>query len=134
MCLVGWDWGGLVDGGSVSVSSLGLWGIDCSALISDLSNESVVVISSVGGGLDPSVGEGDGERSSDLALSILGLRLLEVSLRVVIGYTVLIGVWLGGKLLLFVGRGRVVGRGSTVGWGAIGGNSGQESSGDKKLK
>merc|ERR1739838_1016108 len=79
--------GGLVDRGGVSVSSCGLWGVDWGSLVGDLSNESVVVVGGVGGGLDTTIGKSDGERSSNLALSVLGLGLLEVSLRVVVSDT-----------------------------------------------
>ena len=64
--------------GSMSVSSSRLCGVDCGTFIGHLSNESVVVVSSVGGGLDSAIGKSNGERSSNFALSILSLRLLEV--------------------------------------------------------
>ena len=95
--------------GSMSISFLRLRWIDRGALIGDLSNKSIVVISSVGGGLDSSIRKSNGERSSNLALSILSLSLPEVVLRVVISYSIFIGKWLRGELLLLVGRGRVVG-------------------------
>ena len=80
----------------MSVSTCGLWGVDRGSLIGDLSNESVVVVSGVGGGLDTAIGKSNGERSSNLAFSVLGLGLLEVSLRVVISNTIFISIWLRG--------------------------------------
>ena len=89
----------LVGRGSMSISLLGLRGVDRCALIGDLSNKSIVVVSSVGGGLDTAIREGDGEGASNLSLSILSLSLLEVSLRVVISHSILIGIGLRGQLL-----------------------------------
>ena len=118
-----------VDGSGVTVSTLGCLGVDGGTFIGDLSDESVVVVSGVGGGLDSAVGKGDGERSGYVALSILGLGLLEVSLAVVISNTVLIGIGLRGKLL----NGSVIRGGGTIGWGSSGGNSGYESRGEDNL-
>ena len=116
--------GSLVNWGSMSVSSLGLLWVDRGTLIGHLSNKSIVVVSSVGGSLDSAIRKSNGERSSNFALSILSLRLLEVSLRVVISYSIFIGKWLRGELLLlvrsrFVCRGRVVGGRGAIGWGAV---------------
>merc|ERR1719273_1704004 len=105
----------LVHRSSMSISLLRLWWVDRGALIGDLSNKSIVVISSVGGGLDSSIRKSNGERSSNLALSILSLSLPEVVLRVVISYSIFIGKWLRWELL---DRGRVVGGRGSVGWGA----------------
>jgi len=60
---------------------------------------------SVSGGLDPSVGKGNGVRSSNITVGILVLFLLEVSLAVVIIYSILVGKGLRGQLLLLI-RGR----------------------------
>merc|ERR1712106_1238101 len=122
--------------GGVSVSSGGLWGVDSSTFIGDRSNESVVVVSGVGGGLDSAIGKSNGERSSNLALGILSLALLEVSLRVVIGYSVLISIWLRGELHNWgsvVSRGRVVWGGGAIGWGAISAGNGEKSGGNEEL-
>merc|ERR1711913_218748 len=128
------DRSSLVDRGGVSVSLLGLWGVDRGALIGHLSNKSIVVISSVGGGLDSAIRKSNGERASNLALSILGLGLLEVSLGVVIGDSILIGEWLRGKLrLLLVSRGWVVWGGSTIGWGTSSSGHSEDSRGNKEL-
>ena len=108
--------GSLVNWGSMSVSSLGLLWVDRGTLIGHLSNKSIVVVSSVGGGLDPAIRKSNGERSSNFALGILSLSLLEVVLRVVINYSIFIGKWLRGKLLLLV-RSRGISWGS-IGWGA----------------
>ena len=126
--------GSLVYRGSMSISFLRLRWIDRGALIGDLSNKSIVVISSVGGGLDSSIRKSNGERSSNLALSILSLSLPEVVLGVVISYSVFIGKWLRGKLLYgLVGRGRVVGGRGSVGWGASSVGEGHHGGDDCKL-
>jgi len=113
----------------VTVSTLGCLGVDRSTLIGDLSNESVVVVSGVGGGLDSAIRKGNGERSGYIAISILGLGLLEVSLAVVISNTVLIGIGLGGKLL----NRSMIGGGGTIGWGSSSGNSGYKSRSEDNL-
>merc|ERR1712123_157249 len=77
--------------GSVSISSCRLRGVDRGALVGHLSNKTIYMISSVGGGLDTTVREGDGEGALDKSIGILGLGLLEVSLRVVISHSILIG-------------------------------------------
>ena len=112
--------GGSVSRGSVAVSLLGLRGVDGGSLVCDISNESVDVVSGVGGGLDSAVGKSNHEASDDLTLGILALGLLEVGLAVVISNSVLIGVWLRGELLWDVWSG-----------GAIGGGSSSESCGDE---
>ena len=124
----------LVDRGSMSISFLRLRWVDRGSLIGNLSNKPIVVVSSVGGGLDSSVRESNGERSGNFALSILSLGLLEVVLRVVISYSIFIGKWLRGELLLLVGRGRVVGGRGSVGWGASGIGEGHHSGDDHKLQ
>jgi len=125
----------LVDRSSMSISLLRLWGVDRGALIGHLSNKPIVVVSSVGGGLDSSIRKSNGERSSNFALSILSLSLPEVVLGVVISYSVFIGKWLRGKLLYgLVGRGRVVGGGGTIGGGTSSEGSGHKGRGNQKLK
>ena len=64
----------------MTVSTGGLWGVDWGTFIGNLSDESVLVISSVSGGLDSAIGKSNGERSSYVSVSVLGLSLLEVSL------------------------------------------------------
>merc|ERR1712088_934005 len=56
---------------AVAVSLLGLWGVDWGSLVGDISDESVVVISGVGGGLDSAVGKSNHEATSDDAIAIL---------------------------------------------------------------
>ena len=75
------------------------------------------MVGGVGGGLDPAVGQGDGEGASHVAAGVLGLTLLEVGVAVVVGDAILIGVRLGGQLLLNVlDNGSVVGgRGAVLG-------------------
>jgi len=95
--------GGL--GGDVG---LGL-GVDGGALVGDLSDVAVDMVSSVLHGLDPTVGKGDLVRSRDDTVGIASLSGVEVSLGVVIGNTVGVGVRLRG-LLDVDNRGSVVGR------------------------
>merc|ERR1719273_2523086 len=123
----------LVHRSSMSISLLRLWGVDRGALIGHLSNKPIVVVSSVGGGLDSSIRKSNGERSSNFALSILSLSLPEVVLRVVISYSIFIGKWLRGELLLLVDRGRVVGGRGSVGWGASSVGEGHHGRDDCKL-
>ena len=123
--------GSLVNWCSMSISSLGLWWVDRGTLIGHLSNKSIVVVSSVGGGLDSAIRKSNGVRSGNFALSILSLRLLEVVLRVVINYSILIGKWLRGKLHLLV-RSRGISWGA-IGWGASSSSSGNKGSCDKDL-
>ena len=130
--------GSLVSWGGMSVSSLGLWGVDGGTFIGHLSNKSIVVVSGVSGGLDPAIRKSNGVRSSNFALSILSLSFLKVSLRVVISYSIFIGIWLRGKLLLLVRSrgiswGRVVGGRGAIGWWAVGRGSSNERRGKKEL-
>merc|ERR1719483_1103117 len=92
----------------MTISSCGLWGIHSSSGVGNLSNKSSLMSSCVGCGLDSAVRESDGEGSGNVSVGILGLSLLEVSLRVVISYSILISIWLGSKLLhrfVYWGRG-----------------------------
>ena len=75
-----------------------------STRVGNLSNKSILMVSGVGGGLESSIRKSNGEGSGNIAVSILSLSLLEVSLRVVISYPILISIWLGSKLLLLVNR------------------------------
>ena len=109
--------GGLVGGGGVAVSLLGLRGVDGGSLVGDISDESVDVVSGVGGGLDSAVRKSNHERSGDDTVSVLGLGFLEVGLAVVISNSVLVGKWLRGELLLLVWGGFVVGGSWSIGWG-----------------
>merc|ERR1719208_553850 len=127
------DWSSLINWSSMSVSLLGLWWVDRGTLISNLSNKSVVVVSSVGGGLDSAIGKSNHERSSNFAFSILSFGLLEVVLGVVINDSVFISKWLRGELLLLISRGRVICRGSTIGWGAVSKSCSKKGGGNEKL-
>ena len=117
------------DGLGVAVTSSGLRGVDGGTLIGDLSDETVVVVGGVGGGLDSAVGKGNGEGTGYVALSVLGLSLLEVGLAVVISNSVFVGERLGGQLL-----GGIRG-GGTIGWGSSGdgGGNGHKSRGEDNL-
>ena len=103
---------------AVSLSRLGR--VDWGALVADLGDEAVDVVSGVLGGLDPAVGESDHEASGNNTVGVLGLGLLEVGLAVVVSHAVLVGVGLRGELLGDIGGG-----------GAIGGGSSSESCGDE---
>merc|ERR1719471_1374239 len=127
------DWGSFVNWSSVSVSFLWLWWVDSSSLIGNFSNKSVVVVSSVGGGLDSAIRKSNHERSGNFAFSILSFSLLEVVLGVVINHSVFIGEWLRGELLLLISRGRMVSRGSTIGWWAVSKSCSKKGGGNEKL-
>jgi len=105
---------------SMSISTSRLRGVDRGALIGHLSNKAIVVVSSVDGGLDTAIREGNGEGASNFSLSILSLSLLEISLRVVISHSILIGIRLRGQLLYrsIGNRGRGIGWRGSIGWGA----------------
>ena len=128
--------GGLVGGSGVSVSLLGLWGVDGGALVGDISDESVDVISGVGGGLDSAVRKSNHEATGNDTVGILCFCLLEVSLAVVISNSVLISERLRGELLRLVGsRGGGIGRGRGVGHGdLVGDGDSHESSGESNLR
>jgi len=101
--------------GSVAVPPSGLRGVDGGALIADLSDKAVDVVSGVLGGLDPAVGQSNHIAAGDNTVGILGLSLLEVGLAVVVVDSILIGERLGGELLdLLVDCWR---------WGTIGGGA-----------
>ena len=55
----------------MAVSLLGLWGVDGGSLVGDFSDESVVVISGVSGGLDSAIGKSNHEAASDDSIAIL---------------------------------------------------------------
>ena len=112
--------GGSIGRGSMTVSLLGLRGVDGSSLVGDISDESIVVISGVSGGLDSAIGKSNHEATGNKTVGILCFCLLEVGLAVVISHSVLVGVWLGGKLLRSVGSG-----------GSVCGRSGSKSCGDE---
>ena len=118
----------------MAVSLLGLWGVDWGSLVGHISDESVVVVSGVGGGLDSAIGKSNHEAASDDSIAILGFGLLEVGLAVVISHSVLVGERLGGKLLLLVNWSSVVSWSWSVSWGAVSDHSGEESGGYEELQ
>ena len=121
--------GNRVGSGVGSISSLGSLGVDRGALIGDLSDETVVVVGGVGGGLDSAVGKGNGEGTGYVSVGVLGFSLLEVGLAVVISNSVFVGERLGGQLLLMVGSGRAIGGGT----GGNGDGGGHKSRGEDNL-
>merc|ERR1719312_1952051 len=70
-----------------------------SSFIGDLSNESKVIVSMVGGGLDSAIRKSNAVGSSNISISILGLSLLEVSSTVVIIHSILISKGLRGFII-----------------------------------
>ena len=121
--------GGSIGRSSMTVSLLGLRGVDGSSLIGDISNESVVVVSSVGGGLDSAVGKSNHEATGNDTVGILCFCLLEVGLAVVISNSIFISVRLRGKLLLLVANDR-----GTIGGGASSKSCSEDGGGDDKLR
>merc|ERR1740137_13577 len=84
--------------GRVSISTNRFSRVLGGTFIGDLSNKSIVVVSSVCGGLDPAIRKSNCEGTGNFALSILGLGLLEVDLGVVISYTIFISKRLRSQL------------------------------------
>ena len=123
--------GGSVGGGGVAVSLLGLRGVDGGSLVCDIGDESVVVVSGVGGGLDSAVGKSNHEATGNDTVGILCFCLLEVGLAVVISNSVLISKRLRGELLLLV-RSRGISWGS-IGWGASSSSCGNQGRGNQDL-
>ena len=112
----------------MAVSLLGLWGVDGGSLVGDISDESVDMVSGVGGGLDSAVGKSNHVAATDDSIAILRLCLLKVGLAVVISHSVLVSVRLGGKLLCDIrSGGSISGRSSSE-------SCGDESGGDEDLK
>ena len=118
----------------MAVSLLGLWGVDGGSLVGDISDESVDMVSGVGGGLDSAVGKSNHVAATDDSIAILRLCLLKVGLAVVISHSVLVGERLGGKLLLLVNWCSVVSWSWSVSWGAVSDHSGEESGGYEELQ
>jgi len=90
------------------ISRLGFW-IDSRSLIRHISDISIVVVSSVFHMLSAAVRESYRVRSGNSTGSVRGLSSIEVSLRVVISNSVLVGVGCG-LLLLMVSRGGMISR------------------------
>ena len=112
----------------MSVSLLWLWWVDWGSLVCDISDESVDVVSGVGGGLDSAVGKSNHEATGNDTVGILCFCLLEVGLAVVISDSVLISIRLRGELLGGIGGGGAIGR------GAGSESCGEEGRGDDKLQ
>merc|ERR1711962_1483551 len=102
-------------GNNRSMDGMGYRGMDSmscriagSSLIGDLSNESKVVVSMVGGGLNSAIRKSNGVGSSNVSIVILGFSLSEVGSTVVIRYSILVGKGLRGFIigLRSVGGGR----------------------------
>ena len=97
-----------------------------SSLIGDLSDESGLVGSSVGGGLDSAVRESNSEGSSNVSVFVLVLVLLEVGVGIVVSYSILVGKGFRG---LIISLSIIGSRGSREG-----SSSGYKSRGKDKLK
>ena len=113
---------------AVALSRLGR--VDWGALVADLGDEAVDVVSGVLGGLDPAVGQGDHIAAGNNAVSVLSLCLLEVGLAVVVVDSILVGERLGGELLFLVDNRR----GGTVSGGASGEGDSHKGRGNGNLK
>jgi hypothetical protein len=99
--------GGLV---VLAISALGLLRVLSNALVGDISDESVLMVGSVGHNLDTAVRKVDTVRSLKVAVGILGLALVEAGSSVGVLDAVLVLKGLGSLILvLLLG---VVGRGS----------------------
>merc|ERR1712223_619311 len=85
-----------VDRGSRNVATSRGRGVDRLTRVGNLSNVAGQVVGVVGDGLDSAVGKVDRVRSRNNTSAIVGLRLLEVGLGVVISHG--IGVGVGGGL------------------------------------
>ena len=107
------------------ISTLGLRRVSSGARVGHLRNEPGLVGCRVSGCLDTTVRQGDCEGALHVAVCILRLRLLEVGLAVVVGNTVLVGKWLGRKLLHDVVGGRRV---------TLAGDTGHEGEAADELK
>jgi hypothetical protein len=90
--------------------------VDWNSLISDLSNESIVVISGVLNMLGSAIGKCNSVLSSHSSISISGLSSTEGSLGVVISNSIGVGVGLWSLLFLMVGGRSMVSRGSLNNW------------------
>jgi hypothetical protein len=95
----------VLGGGVGGVLLIGVLGL---SFVLDISDETVLVVSGVGHNLDTAVGKVDTVRSLEVAISVLGLGLVEAGARVFIIDTVLVGEGLGSELLLFVWGGGVI--------------------------
>ena len=115
-------------GGSGNVATSRGRGVDSFTRVGNLSNVAGDVVGVVGDGLDPAVRKVDGVRSSHSTGAIVGLRLLEVGLGVVVGHG--IGVGVGGGLSKVGGSNGVHHRGVLGG----GGGGSHKGKGDEGLK
>merc|ERR1712102_45911 len=108
--MVSWSWG--IGGGN------SLW-VGSSSLIGDISNISIICIGGVLDMLDSAIRKSNRVSSLDIAGAIRGLLGIEVSLGVVIGNS--IGVGVGGDLI------SISWSCSMISWGNLGNNWGMDS-------
>ena len=87
-----------------------------STFVFDVSDETIVVISSVCYSLYTAIGKVDDVRSSNIATGVLVFIFGEVSARVTILYSIFISKWLGREFFYWVGFG-VWSRGMVWCWG-----------------
>merc|ERR1712037_60267 len=117
------NWGvNSVDRGSGNVATSRGRGVDRLTRVGNLSNVAGQVVGVVGDGLDSAAGKVDRVRSRNNTSAIVGLRLLEVGLGVVISHS--IGVGVGGGLSKIGGSNGVHHRG-VLGGGRGGGHKGK---------
>ena len=119
-----------VDRGSSNVATSRGRGVDRLTRVGNLSNVASDVVGVVGDGLDPAIGKVDRVRSSHGTGAIVGLRLLEVGLGVVIGHGV--GVGVGGGLSKVGGSNGMHHGGSSILGGSGGGS--HHGKGDEGLE
>ena len=123
----------------MAIAALRCFGVGGDALVLNIGDEAILVISGVSHNLDATVRELDTVAAGNIAVGILVLSLVEAGARVGVLNAVLVLIGLGRELLLLVGRGmRLVGGGSIgrgmVGPGSSGGNSHEGTESDKALK
>ena len=123
----------------MAVSALGLLGVGGNALVLDIGNVAILVISGISHNLDATIGQVDTVAAGNVAIGILVLSLVETGARVGVLDAVLVLIGLGRELLLLVGGGFVVGggwsirRGTMVRPGGGGGNSHDGTESDEAL-
>merc|ERR1719282_1975107 len=125
---------GVFRSGSVFGSGSGLvllfWGVLSFSFVFDISNESTIMVGSVGHSLDATVRKVDPVGTDNGTLLILVLHSLEVGSRVLVSNSIFEGIWLG-RMLLSGMLGGSIGGGSrgVLRSGFVGGRRGSISGG-----
>ena len=100
---------------SMAIATSWFRGIHRSAFIGDISYVPIERVSCVLGVLDPAIRKSNGVFSLDISSCVLTLSLLEISLRVVISYSILVSIGLGWEGFLHGHRHGVLGEGGGEG-------------------